>query len=103
VFIRASHARRLDSHQQRLRLRDLRHFGRRCETFEGGREDRMGLGGTAGRLVKLGKRERSTQSEAARTLLPRDRDSGQEGFFYRRGVGGVVLDENFAARAMQFR
>ena len=30
---------RLDSHQQRPRLRDLRHFGRRHETFEGRRED----------------------------------------------------------------
>jgi hypothetical protein len=29
----------LDSHQQRLRLRDLRHFVRRRETFERRRED----------------------------------------------------------------
>ena len=38
----------LDSRQQRLRLSDLRHFGRRRKTFEGGREDGVSFGGAAG-------------------------------------------------------
>jgi hypothetical protein len=34
----------LDSHQQRLRLSDLRHFGRRRESFDRGREGGLGFG-----------------------------------------------------------
>ena len=89
--------------QQRLRLGDLRHFGRRREAFERRREDGVGVGGAAGRLVELGERKRGAQFEAARALLLRDRDGGQEGFFRRRGVGGVALEQDFAARPMQFR
>ena len=73
--------------EQRLRLGDLRHFGRRRKAFERGREDSVGVGGTAGRLVELGERERRAQAEAACALFLRDRDRGLEGFFGRRGVG----------------
>ena len=52
----------LDSHQQRLRLGDLRHFGRRRETFKRGRENGVGFGGAAGRLIELGERKRRQQS-----------------------------------------
>ena len=77
--------------EQRLRLGDLRHFRRRRKAFERGREDGMGFGGAAGRLIELGERKRRAQFEAARALLLRDRDGGQESFFRRRGVGGVAL------------
>ena len=90
-------------YQQRLRLGDLGHFGRRRKAFERRREDGVGVGGAAGRLVELGERERRAQFEAARALLLRDGDGGQEGFFRRRGVGGVALEQDFAARPMQFR
>ena len=63
----------------------------------------MGVGGAAGRLVELGERQRRAQFEAARALLLRDGDGGQEGFFRGRGVGGVALEQDFAARPMQFR
>ena len=88
--------------QQRLRLGDLGHFRRRRKAFERGREDGVGFGGAAGRLVELGERKRRAQFEAARALLLRDGDGGQEGFFCRRGVGGVALQQDFAARPMQF-
>ena len=71
--------------------------------FERRREDGVGVGGAAGRLVELGERERRAQFEAARALLLRDGDGGQEGFFRGRGVGGVALQQDFAARPMQFR
>ena len=89
--------------QQRLRLGDLRHFRRRRKAFERGREDGVGVGGAAGRLVELGERQRGAQFEAARALLLRDSDGGQEGVFRGRGVGGVALQQHFAARPMQFR
>ena len=89
--------------QQRLSLGDLRHFRRRRKAFERGREDGVGVGGAAGRLVELGERKRRAQFEAARALLFRDGDGGQEGFFGGRGVGGVALKQDFAARPMQFR
>ena len=63
----------------------------------------MGVDRATGRLVELGERERGAQFEAARALLLRDRDGGQERFFRGRGVGGVALEQDFAARPMQFR
>jgi hypothetical protein len=39
--------------EQRLRLRDLRHFGRGREAFKRGREDGVGFDGASGRLVQL--------------------------------------------------
>jgi len=45
--------------QQRLRLGDLRRFGRRRKAFKRRREDRVSFGGAGGRLVELGERERS--------------------------------------------
>ena len=86
---------------QRLRLGDLRHFQRRRKAFERRREGSVGVGGAVGRLVELGERERRAQFEAARSLLPRDSDGGQEGFFRRRGVGRVALQQRFASRPMQ--
>ena len=51
--------------QQRLSLGDLRHLRRRRKAFERGREDGVGVGGTAGRLVELRQRQRGAQFEAA--------------------------------------
>ena len=89
--------------EQRLRLVDLGHFRRRRKAFEGGREDGVGVGGAGGRLVELGERQRRAQFEAARALLLRDSDGGQESVFRRRGIGGVALEQEFTARPMQFR
>ncbi len=55
----------------------------------------MGLDGAVGRLVELRQRERRAQFEAARALLLRDGDGGQEGLFCRRGIGGVALAAGF--------
>ena len=63
----------------------------------------MRLGGASGRLIELGERKRGAQFEAARALLLRDGDGGQEGLFRGRGVGGVAHEQDFAARPMQFR
>ena len=62
--------------QQRLSLGDLRHLRRPRKAFEGRREDGVGVGGTAGRLVELGEGEGRAQAEAARALLLRDGDGG---------------------------
>ena len=48
----------LNSHQQRLRLSDLGHFGRWRKAFERGREDGVRFGWTAGRLIEVGERKR---------------------------------------------
>ena len=61
----------------------------------------MGVGVAAGRAIKLGEGERGAQLKAARGLLPRDGDGGQEGFLRGRGVRGVALEQDFAARPMQ--
>ncbi len=65
----------------------------------------MGFDGAAGRLVELRERERRAQFEAARALLLRDGDGGQERFLRGRRVGGIVLKlkQHFAADAMQLR
>ena len=76
---------------------------RRRKAFERGREDGVGLDRAAGRLVELGERECGAQFEAARSLLLRDGDGGQESLFRRRGVDGIAHQQHFAARPMQFR
>ena len=72
------------------------------KAFERGGEDGVGVG-AAGRAIELGERQRRTQFETARSLSLRDGDGGQEGLLGRCGIGGVALQENFAARPMQFR
>jgi hypothetical protein len=81
-------ARPVDRPQQRLRLGDFRHLRRWREPFDCRRENRVGFGGTAGRLIEPGERQHRAQFEAARALLLRDGDGGQEGFFRRRGLAG---------------
>ena len=73
--------------EQRLRLGDLGHFGRRRKAFERGREDRVGVGEgdqSIGRASASD--ERRAQFEAARALLLRDGDRSSECFF-----GGSVI------------
>ena len=47
--------------------------------------------------------ERGAQFEAAGFLVLRDGDGGEEGLFGGSGVGGVLLQQDFAANAMEFR
>ena len=61
-------------------LLDLWKFWRRRKAFERGRENGVGVGGAAGRLIELRQRQRRAQLEAPRLLLLRDRDGGEEGF-----------------------
>ena len=71
---------RRECSQQRLRLGDLGHFRRRRKAFERRREDGVGFGEAAGRLIEFGQRQRRAQFEAARTLLvrrPRLRSGGR--------------------------
>ena len=93
---------RRPSGQQSERLAYLRKFGRLRKAFERGGEDGVGVGGTGGRLVELGQRERRAQFETARCLLLRDGDGGLEGFLRRGEAGGIALEQDFAADAMQF-
>ena len=74
-----------------LRLFDLGKFRRRRKAFERGREDGVGVGGAAGRLIEIGKRQRRAQFEALGLLLLRDGDSGEERFFDWRGVCRIAL------------
>ena len=60
----------------------------------------MRLGGAAGRLVELSERQRRAQAPAARALLLRDGERGLEGFLGRRGVCGIALQQQFAAKKM---
>ena len=87
--------------EQRLRLSDLGHFRRGCEALERRREDGVGFGGAAGRLIEPGEREGSAQFEASCSLLLRDGDGGAERFLRRRWVGGIVLQQHSPANAMQ--
>jgi hypothetical protein len=87
--------------EQRLRLGNLGHFRCRRKALERRREDCVGVGGAGGRLVKLRKRHRRAQFEAARALLVGDGDGSQESLFRRCGVGGVAFQQEFAARPVQ--
>jgi len=88
--------------EQCLRLGDLRHFQRRREASEGRREDGVGFGRAAGRLVELGERKRGAQPPTAGALLLCDGDGGLEGFLGRRTIGQVAFQKKLAPRTMQF-
>ena len=87
--------------EQRLRLGDLGHLGRRREAFDRGREDGVGFGGAAGRLVELGERERGEQLVASRGLLFRDGDRRSICVFGGGDVRGGAFEQNVAAKAVQ--
>src|SRR5271167_2591388 len=70
--------------------------------FERGREDGMGVDGSASRQIQLRQRERGAELKTVCALLLRDGDGGQEGVFRGRGIGGVAREQNSAARPMQF-
>jgi hypothetical protein len=65
------------------------------------RGNRVPFEGAARRLVEPRQRQRRAQFETARTLLLRDRDSGQKRFLGSRRVGRVTLRQHLAADAMQ--
>jgi hypothetical protein len=89
--------------QQRLRLGDLWQFRCRGEAFERGREDGVSVSRAAGRLVEFRERQGRAQFEAARSLLTRDGDCRVKGFFCRRSVGAIALEQYVAADAVWFR
>ena len=62
----------------------------------------MAVDRAAAGLVEPGQRERGAQLEAAGLLLLRDGDGGEEGGFGGGGIGGVLFEEDFAARAVEF-
>jgi hypothetical protein len=77
-------------------------LGRR-EALDRRRQHGVGVGVTIGRAVKLGKRQRGAQFEAARLLRPRDGDRGLQRPLGRRGIGRVALQQDLAADAAHFR
>jgi hypothetical protein len=89
--------------EQRLCLGDLLHLRRRRKAIERRREDSVGVERTAGRPIELRHGQRRAQFKAARALPLRDGDGVQEGFFRGRRVSGVLLEQDIAAGAMQFR
>jgi hypothetical protein len=62
----------------------------------------MRLDRTAGGAIELRQRQRRAQFEGASALLLRDSDSGPQGFFAGSRVRGITLQQNFAARPVQF-
>ena len=89
------------SREKRLSFRDLGHFRRRSESFNRGGANGLPFDGAAGRLVEPRQRQRCAQFETARTLLLRDRDSGQKRFLGSRRVGRGTLQQHLAADSMQ--
>jgi hypothetical protein len=59
----------------------------------------VGVGGAAGRLVQFRQLQRRSQAEAARALLARNGDGGEEGLLGGRGVVGTDLQQDVAANA----
>ena len=92
-----------EGREQRPRLGDLRHFRCRRKAFKRGREDGVGVAGAGGRLIELRERKGRSEFEAACSLLLRHGDGGVERFLRRCWVGGIALQQHFAASAMQFR
>ena len=93
---------RLDGDNEFHCLRNFRKLRRRRKIFERGRENGVGVGGTGGRAIEFRQRQRRAQFKTARALPLRDCDGGQKGFFRRRRIGGVALQQNFASSPMQF-
>jgi hypothetical protein len=93
---------RFNRGHQFQRLSNLRHFRRRRKAFERRCENGAGVGGAAAFAIELSQRQRRAQFKTARALPLRDCDGGQKGFFRRRRIGGVALQQNFASRPMQF-
>lgn len=63
----------------------------------------MGVEGSTGRLIELGKRQRRAQFEAARPLTLSNGHGGPQGIFRERRIRGVALQQHVAADATQFR
>ena len=80
--------------EQRLRLRNLRHFRGRRKAFERGREDGLRVVPAAGRLVKLGERERGQQRIAARALPVGDGDGGLKASSAGTRAAGERISKN---------
>ena len=89
--------------EQRLRLGDLRHFGRRRKAFERGCEDGVGVGSVASRLIELGERKRRLQAETARALLPRNVNCSKKCGFRSPSVRAIRREQRLAQEPLQER
>ena len=89
--------------QQRLRLLKLGHFGRRRKAFERGREDGVGVGEAAGRLIVFGKRKRPLQAETARALLLRNFNCSKKRSFRSPSVRAIRREQRLAKEPLQER
>ena len=89
--------------KQRLRFGNLRHLGRRRETFERGREGGVGFDEATGRLKQPSEGKRRQKSGTERALPFRDGDRNAESFLSRSGIGGIALEQDFAAQSMEER
>jgi hypothetical protein len=92
---------RYERRKESLPLGDLRHLGRRRETFERRREHRVRFDGAVGRLIEFRQRERRLQFEASRLLRLCDGDGGAEGLFGRHRVRAIALEQDCAADAVE--
>jgi hypothetical protein len=64
-------------------------------------ESGMGIGGAAGRLIKLGQRQRGAQFEALCLLLLRNGDCSEERILGRRRIRSIALEQTLAAALIQ--
>jgi hypothetical protein len=62
----------------------------------------VGLGRAAGRLIELGERERRAQAEASCSLSAGDFDGAAECVLGSSCIRRTALEQDVAARAMQF-
>ena len=91
----------LDSHQQRLRLGDFRHFGRRRKAFERSREHVTNLICVAVRPVELRQCQRGLQFKASSALSLCDSKGGPEGLLDGGGIARIAVNEDFASEAIE--
>jgi hypothetical protein len=63
----------------------------------------VGFGESGCRVIELRQRQRRAQFKTACALALRDGDSRLESCFGGRGVGGVALEQDFAAGPVEFR
>jgi hypothetical protein len=74
-----------------MRLGELGELLGRREDLERRRQHGVRVGVAIGRAVKLGKRQRGAQFEAARLLRLRDRDRSLKRLLGSCSIGGVTL------------
>src|SRR6188508_3091342 len=86
-----------------MRRFDLGKFRQGRKTRERWAEHFVGVDTTPIRAIELGKGERGAQLEAAGFLTSRGRDRGEESLFGARETRWVLLEQDFATRAVELR